>query len=487
MNFDFLKDVCGLGHVYENCNNAEKLATTMPEQSLITSRKSAELLAKFIYMAAHKQKMSGMSLANILSDETVKKFVSYGNKDILTAFHFIRKSGNRAAHGDDNETGDEAIAVLRSLHYVAGETARMLNLIDDYPVFDERIENFPEAKFVDDEDVELKATKMFLEYVEKYNAFKEKAQYIQMQDYDLEQYSIEGNIEMHEYLQFDVRPKQASLIEFLQNYLETLYRLSVERSEENAEYLEYHDPVSLEVILILDQVEYSSRNEDFLKAVEEKLPTSSSIIIDCKCTGILREFFCEDEEDGNINMSRKDAVWQGAGMLDELETYKRRNDFTYKLAVFYPDSGEFRYEKILNGRDVDVLAAGTTDITNKSFDDEWWSFSLNLGVDFDFEKHNDVLKKLRDIVRERIPKTEIGYCESAWEDGENHILCNGIQWNCRSLAEVQQFLDELNRVLLPIKSEIDAGCDGTWEVKDEFAVATWIWTDEGFKVVGTCY
>ena len=48
MNFDFLKDFSELSYIYENCNNAEKLAVNMPVQSVFTSRKSAELLARFI-------------------------------------------------------------------------------------------------------------------------------------------------------------------------------------------------------------------------------------------------------------------------------------------------------------------------------------------------------------------------------------------------------------------------------------------------------
>lgn len=75
MNFDFLKDLCGLGYIYENCNNAEKLAMTMPVQSVFTSRKSAELLAKFIYLAAHNQKMEELTFSDILSDYTVRKFI----------------------------------------------------------------------------------------------------------------------------------------------------------------------------------------------------------------------------------------------------------------------------------------------------------------------------------------------------------------------------------------------------------------------------
>ena len=66
MNFDFLKDVPQLKYVYENCSNAEKLAMTMPVQSVFTSRKSAELLAKFIYLASHNEKMETMNFVDIL-------------------------------------------------------------------------------------------------------------------------------------------------------------------------------------------------------------------------------------------------------------------------------------------------------------------------------------------------------------------------------------------------------------------------------------
>ena len=154
MNFDFLKDLRGLGYVYENCSNAEKLAMTMPVQSVFTSRKSAELLAKFIYMAAHNQEMENLTFADILADMTVRKFIN--SRDVMDAFHYIRKSGNKAVHSDDEETSEDAIAVLQDLHYVAGETACMLGLIDDYPMFENHIASFPEVKYSVDEDIDEK-------------------------------------------------------------------------------------------------------------------------------------------------------------------------------------------------------------------------------------------------------------------------------------------------------------------------------------------
>ena len=175
MNFEFLKGLRGLQYVYENCSNAEKLVISMPVQSVFTSRKSAELLAKFIYMAAHNQAMQNMTFVDILSDPTVCKVVN--SRKVMNAFHHIRKGGNRAVHGVEQESPEEAVSILHDLHYVAGETACILGLIDQYPRFDESIESHPEAHYVEEADIEEKARKMFLDYVEKYNAQEESENY----------------------------------------------------------------------------------------------------------------------------------------------------------------------------------------------------------------------------------------------------------------------------------------------------------------------
>ena len=94
MNFDFLKGLTGLGYVYENCNNAEKLAMSMPVQSVFTSRKSAELMAKFIYLAAHNQEVEMLTFADILCDSAFQRFIN--NRQVMNAFHRIRKSGSCA-------------------------------------------------------------------------------------------------------------------------------------------------------------------------------------------------------------------------------------------------------------------------------------------------------------------------------------------------------------------------------------------------------
>lgn len=312
-----------------------------------------------------------------------------------------------------------------------------------------------------------------------------------LKNYDPFAYLLEGNVEMHEYLEFGYKPRQVELIEYIQKYLDTLIRLSLERSPQNAEELELAYPVTLKAKLIIEDHEYNSSDiEAFVDAISNKLPEANGFIIDLECEGILREFYNEEHDEngeGRINMIRKDSAWTGAGMLDTLQQYKRRNPFEYKLALFYPDKGEFVYEKITEGKEVDVLATCNERIIDQKFDKEWWSYNLDLCADFDFEKHQDILDKLQEIVRTNIPENEVPYCERAWEEGDLHILCNSIQWNCTCLREVQDFLDKLNEALLPIKDEIDAGATGTWEIRDLFAVAKWEWTDQGFKITGTIY
>jgi hypothetical protein len=93
----------------------------MPVQSFFTSRKSAEQLAKFIYLTAHNQIIESMTFVDILNDQAVRNFIH--DRSVMDAFHSIRKNGNRAVHDDSKKTEKEAIEVLEDLHYVAGEIA----------------------------------------------------------------------------------------------------------------------------------------------------------------------------------------------------------------------------------------------------------------------------------------------------------------------------------------------------------------------------
>lgn len=65
-------------------------------------------------------------------------------------------------------------------------------------------------------------------------------------------------------------------------------------------------------------------------------------------------------------------------------------------------------------------------------------------------------------------------------------MVDGIVWGTECLREVQDFLDEVNKIILPIKNECNCGAEGTWYITDDaFAVAYIDWFEDGFKVVGT--
>ena len=71
MNFEFLQSLKGLRELYIPCKDAEELVVSKPYLSMIASRKSAETLARFIYLNAYKQASESLGFADILTDDRV--------------------------------------------------------------------------------------------------------------------------------------------------------------------------------------------------------------------------------------------------------------------------------------------------------------------------------------------------------------------------------------------------------------------------------
>ena len=461
MNFEFLKNLRGFDDVYENCCNAEKLAITMPVQSVFTSGKSAELLAKFIYMTAHKQEMEGLTFADILKDNIFQRFIN--NRDVMDAFHYIRKKRNQAAHSDAPKSQEDAISVLQDLHYVAGETARRLRLIKDYPVFEDRIDSYPNAVFVDEKEIDKKAMKMFFAYVEEFHELQEQDQYIEEQDYDIHQYSIEGNVEIHEYLEFRRKPKYIELVKYLQNYLSTLLRLSVERSPVVAEESDLSYPVILSATIMIGGNAYKSSDpRAFATAISEELPKADSFEIDCICSGVLREFFNDElEEDGSgkINMIRKDAVWTGAGMLDKLESFKRRERFTYHNIVYYPDSGNVFSAAIIDGKSMDVTNMFSEHILEyPDMQVDCDGISIHVRGKTGLLDYPQLFEAFKAIIRDNVSEYSLPYCEAVWDPDDDEYIENCllpfVPIKARSVGEYVAFLNQLNSCIEPWKDEI---------------------------------
>lgn len=491
MNFEFLKDLRGLDGLYNNCSNAEKLVRTMPSQSIFTSRKSAELLAKFIYMAACNQHMEQMTFADILSDWTFRDFIQ--NRDVLNAFHFIRKQGNRAVHDDNEEdTIEEAIDVLQDLHFVSGESAKLLGLIKKYPPFEKNIQKYPNAVYYDDDKINEEAMKMFLAYAEEYDALLEREKYEGLSLWSFFDYSLHGNADFHEYVEC-MEPLRSSFLEELQYYLLELLQLEEEDRSLDCEIRAAH--FVIELLIEGDELFTSEDKAQLVSAIKQKLPSAKSFILNMLGTGKLRRFYnFEDQEDGDdpitsYNLVKKDRAWDGAGLLDKMEFMKRRASFIYKFFAYYPDCDETKIYKIENGKDIDIWNYASTNIVNAEFKPVLWGHNIDLWVDFDYDEHPGTLEQLYDIVRAYIPEAELDFCEAeVWtEEEEKHCLLRSIEWDVTSLRTVQDFLDEINKVILPFKEELDIYTAGMWVSSKDFIAARIEWTDEGFRVVGVEY
>lgn len=485
MNFEFLKDLRGLGYIYENCNNAEKLAVNMPVQSVFTSRKSAELLAKFIYLVAHNQKMEELTFANILDDQTVCNFIH--NRDVMNAFHYIRRNGNRAVHGDNQEESIDAIAVLEDLHYVAGETACILGLIKNYPSFNSKIELYPNAKFVEERDIEAKAQKMFIEYVKKYNAQVERSAYYQRNiDNLISEFEslvsniqiVPGEVDLNEVLEFKSKPVNPSFLKPIQAYYSFLgIRKIKENRGELCRELEGRNIEFTGELTIYGENGYTTSDlDEFVYGVLKDLPLADGFKIVSKYSGPSVDHWFEANE-----KERKEEF------ATELEEIGKTEKFTYILYEFLYNHGEGRIRKFKNGEWIDLEEKFTTDIIDKDFGIDWWCWNLDLGVEFDFDKYPDIVNSLHQCVRNSIPKDQVKYCEDTWEEGEVGILVSSISWYPRKLRVVQDFLNAINDILKPIINECDgSGSEGKWYIKEApFAIATWVWTNNGFIIKGT--
>jgi len=96
MNFEFLEKLNGINNIYKYCKNAEELALSKPDCSMFSARKSGEALARYIYFTAHKVEVENLDFNSLLKDTIVKKYIN--NREVINAFHYIRKNGNSAVH-----------------------------------------------------------------------------------------------------------------------------------------------------------------------------------------------------------------------------------------------------------------------------------------------------------------------------------------------------------------------------------------------------
>ena len=113
-NFSFLKNE--FPELYENAVKAEMLVLNDCELSIIKSRKSIELLVKWIYQNDIQQVIGhGLTLHNLLVDDCFKAIVP---AKIIQKMHFVKNYGNKAIHEDTKIDNKKSLNIISELFNV---------------------------------------------------------------------------------------------------------------------------------------------------------------------------------------------------------------------------------------------------------------------------------------------------------------------------------------------------------------------------------
>ena len=135
-NFDFLKSVPEFETLYRYCDTAENNQLYDPEKSAVASRKALEYIVKLIYMVKGWDIPERASLFSLVDDFDFKSFI--GSDDLMMRLHYIRKSGNCAAH--DTHIGKrQSFFCLINLHVFVGTILERMGVIGGFEPFDEKL------------------------------------------------------------------------------------------------------------------------------------------------------------------------------------------------------------------------------------------------------------------------------------------------------------------------------------------------------------
>lgn len=515
MNFDFLKGLKGLDSAYTPSSSAEKLLRSDPSTSVIASRRSAELLAKFIYLTAHTQSAQDMSFVDILADPEVCKFIN--NRNVMDAFHYIRKNGNKGAHAEQPVDEKQALSVLQKLHYAAGETAKDLALISTYPEFDENIGLYPDATFDDQVSISEQAMQMFLEYVKAH----EKDEYGHLVKFDWggrnpahDEYMNRGKVKLHERIEFEHKPYYQSTIEYLQKYMCVMHERALEYKD--SQWPGFENVCNCRLVITLDGA--AIPEEDWYDALMKRLPEAKTFTIDLYTFGNFRAFYNEPDSDVSVTWLElgvgsidENDPWQGRGMADYLEGIRRKEKFTYKAAFRFSDDTHTEFYYIHNGKSYDVADLCKPDIVQRAKGCAFYGEMMMMHADFDHHAHMPVLQQLRDAVRAYVPQDALPQLEENWEELEEEdnsygylLTGNSDIDNDGDLTRTQHFIDQFNQILAPIADQCTIYMDYPVTTSkgprpdpalpvllhcfydmQNFGVASFIWKDQRLQLVGT--
>ena len=133
-NFSFLENLKEFEQLKQYCDDAELFAVSRPDISAISSRKALEFLVKTVYSSKGAEIPETATLFEMVENFVFSGFVN--DEQILASLHYIRKVGNKAAHGEEVKKKESKLC-LENLHFFVGEILIKLDVIKDYPAFDE--------------------------------------------------------------------------------------------------------------------------------------------------------------------------------------------------------------------------------------------------------------------------------------------------------------------------------------------------------------
>lgn len=474
MNFEFIKDLQYLHNMYDCCTNAELLVNSMPDNSLISSRKSAEAFARLIYERVHHEKSYSMNFINILKDRALEKYIN--NADVMNAFNRIRKKGNDTAHTLVKRTIDEAMSVLKDLHFICGTIAKKLNLIKDYPPFNSNIKTTQNVIPMKIEDIDEASRRMLEEYIReeskldyRMNELKEWINPIQF---------IPSYMCIHEFLSFDHKPVQQSTMSQIQNHFLTLM-LAAKKSEES----DYFSGISLSLQMKLSiegsKTYTTTQLSDVLYGIRYDLPNAERFSIESTYEGG-NPSFVEDPQ------TALEHLW----LFEEIG---ERESFTYIDYEFHANSNGYSMSVYKDGKRINPEISSTTDILDKQYESNWIGNEENVVIQYDFLNYPNVLKALKEVVYRYLPEKEQVEFERRIEENDPDLFeisaafdYMPLYFDCKKLGQMQKFFDEINAVIVPVMDQCKCISNHCWyQTQSPYAIAYLEGTDQGFLIKGT--
>lgn len=349
-----------------------------------------------------------------------------------------------------------------------------MGLIKNYPQFNPDIINNSTAVPESMDTADELAMEMHEDYVlTKHKVKKLKAEFL---DAVSEWHVLPGKVELNEYIEFNSKPLEDGTVRKIQEHFGNIGMQAFKYL--NGEIEPDHDITYQAELTIKGQDSYTTTNlGSVLYGIFYDLPDADSFSITSYYKGP-SVVACPLSDQENFTYKAFEFLFNhGSGWC-------RKYENGHWLGYYHNDWVDlFEKDSIIT-----EMISYNTDILDKNYGMKWWCWNLDLYVDFDFNKHPHILSALQDAVRRHIPKDQLEYCEGTWEDGEYQILVHSIGWEPLKLRVVQDFLDEINAIIEPIKNECSCDCEGDWYItRLPFAVATWVWTDDGFKVIGVEY